>query len=302
MQLLIGTDDALFELTDAPPRRLSAGQVTHLAMAAGDGWAIVDDRLERLGSGGSQTLELPNGLKPRCLLPAADALFIGTSEAHLYRSSDGGQPEPIGGFDAAEGRDRWNTPWGGPPDTRSLARDAGGTLYANVHVGGVLRSSDGERWEPTMKIEADVHQVAAHSTVAGCVLVASAWGLGLSFDGASSWSFTGDGLHNPYARAVAVASDTVLMSASDGPRGERAAVYRRPLRGDAPFERCRSGLPDWFTGNIDTGCLVASGSEVAFGTADGEIFVSTDVGATWSPVSSGLPPIRAVAVGTTLPE
>lgn len=293
MQLLVATDDGTFELTDAASRRLRPGRVGHVAVGEAVGWAIVDDRIERLGNEGA-TLELPGGLKARCLLPVDDALLIGTSEAHLYRSSEGGRLEPVGGFDAAEGRDRWNTPWGGPPDTRSLARDVEGLLYANVHVGGVLRSTDGRTWVPTMDIEADVHQVTAHPSLGGCVLVASAWGLGLSFDGAASWTFTADGLHNAYARAVAVAGDTTLMSASDGPRGGRAALYRRPLRGEAPFEPCRAGLPEWFTGNIDTGCLIASGSEAAFGTADGEIFSSADGGLTWRQAASGLPPIRAV--------
>jgi hypothetical protein len=292
MRLLIGTDDGLFELTEATPNRLRTGTVSHLAV----GWAIVDGRIERISGGDrSAGLELPDGLEPRCLMPVGEDLLIGTSRARLYRSRDGGEPEPVDGFDAAEGRDRWNTPWGGPPDTRSLARDADGTLYANVHVGGVLRSTDGEAWQPTMEIEADVHEVTAHPTLAGCVLVAAAWGLGLSFDGAGSWSFSSSGLHNAYARAVAVAGEVVLMSASDGPRGGRAALYRRPLRDDAPFERCTAGLPEWFTGNIDTGCLVVSGSAAAFGTADGEVYRSTDGGLTWSRAATGLPPIRALA-------
>ena len=56
-----------------------------------------------------------------------------------------------------EGRDRWYTPWGGPPDTRSMT-SADGKVYANVHVGGVVRSADaGRTWQPTaLDIDADV--------------------------------------------------------------------------------------------------------------------------------------------------
>ncbi|MDQ3938033.1 MAG: hypothetical protein M3253_05055, partial [Chloroflexota bacterium] len=143
----------------------------------------------------------------------------------------------------------------------------------------------------------DVHQVAAHPSLGGCVLVASARGLGISFDGGTSWSFTRDGLHSPYARAVAIADDTLLLSASDGPFGGRAALYRREVDSEGPLERIHAGLPEWFGGNIDSGCVAATGSDVAFGTAEGGVYVSTDSGVRWSEAAIGLPPIRAVAVG-----
>ncbi len=296
MDLLIGTDDGLYTLAGGAPR-LRDGRVTHLASGPGGAWVIVDDWIERLAGEPAQPPSLPAGLQPRCLLPTANGLLIGTSEAHVYRAA-GGETRVVDGFERAAGRDTWHTPWGGPPDTRSLARDVDGTLYANVHVGGVLRSADGEAWQPTMDIGADVHQVSAHPTLVGCVLVASARGLGLSFDGAASWQFTRDGLYSAYCRAVVAASETVLISASAGPTGGRAALYRRPLRASAPLERCTVGLPEWIAGNIDTGCLVASGADVAFGTADGVVFTSADGGVSWSTAAEGLAPVRAVAVGS----
>jgi hypothetical protein len=90
------------------------------------------------------------------------------------------------------------------------------------------------------------------------------------------------GLEAPYSRAVVVCGDTVLLSASDGPRGGHAAVYRADLSG-GPFERCTGGLPGWFDGNIDTFCLDAlnDGSFAAFGTSDGHLFASEDAGSKW---------------------
>ena len=41
-------------------------------------------------------------------------------------------------FDAIPTRSGWTTPWGGPPDTRSIAIGPAG-LFAGVHVGGVWR-------------------------------------------------------------------------------------------------------------------------------------------------------------------
>ena len=99
-----------------------------------------------------------------------------------------------------------------------------------------------------------------------------------------------------FARAVAVSGETVLVSASTGPRGRKATLYRKPLDGETEFERCRDGLP-WFDDNIDTACVAADGSLVVFGTDDGRVFRSLDGGAHWGSVTKGLPTITAVTIG-----
>ena len=121
-----------------------------------------------------------------------------------------------------------------------------------MHVGGILRSDDGgATWTPTIDIDSDVHHV---TTAEGMVLAACAGGLASSSDRGVTWTVRTDGLEAPYSRAVAVCGDVVLVSASKGPRGGRAGVYRGDLVGGA-FERCTSGLPDLFDDNIDTYCL-----------------------------------------------
>jgi hypothetical protein len=92
-----------------------------------------------------------------------------------------------------------------------------------------------------------------------------------------------------------VSEDLVLLTASTGPRSRQAAVYRRPLDGPGPFERCTAGLPEWFDANVDTFCLVASASDVALGTDGGELYRSDDRGATWERVAEGLPRIACLA-------
>ena len=119
----------------------------------------------------------------------------------------------------------------------------------NVHVGGILHTDDyGRTWNPTIDIDADVHQVA---TAEGVVLAACAGGLATSVDRGSTWTMRNEGLEATYSRAVVVCGDTVLVSASNGPRGGQAAVYRGDLA-SGPFERCTAGLPGWFDDNIDT--------------------------------------------------
>lgn len=204
--------------------------------------------------------------------------------------------EPVVSFERVEGRDRWYTPWGGPPDTRSLTRATSGRIFANVHVGGIVRSDDGEIWEPAgISVDSDVHQVLAHPSRPNVVLAACAFGLALSDDGGDTWTFETEGLHAAYCRAVAVSAETVLVSASRGHRGEQAAVYRRTYPG-REFERCRDGLPEWFDDNVDTHCLAAGEGTVALGTSDGSVYVSTDNAATWERAGADLPAIRCLVI------
>ncbi len=142
-----------------------------------------------------------------------------------------------------------------------------------------------------------MHQVLAHPTDPKLILAAGAIGLCVSRDGGDSYDVLTDGLHSTYARAVAIAGDVVLVTASAGPRGGRAAVYRTIIAMDLPLERCTDGLPDWFDDNIDTGCLSALDDTAVFGTVDGEVYVSEDAGSTWERAASGLSPVRAVAIG-----
>jgi hypothetical protein len=119
----------------------------------------------------------------------------------------------------------------------------------------------------------------------------------MSADRGGAWTFRSEGLEAPYSRAVTVCGDAVLVSASRGPRGGRAAVYRGALGGGG-LERCRTGLPEWFDDNIDSYCLDAhpDRSFVAFGTSDGRVFASEDAGRSWAEFASGLPLVRRVLV------
>jgi hypothetical protein len=298
---LIGTDEGLWNISpdgSGGPAALAGLPVTALAGADNRTWAIVKGHEIWMTETGARWQEVAavERWPATCLAPTPSGLFIGTEQAHLLRFADG-RLEPVETFESVEGRETWYTPWGDPADVRSITADPRGTLFVNVHVGGVVRSGDaGRTWSPTLDIEVDVHQVLAHPGRAGVVLAAAAVGLGVSRDGGLSWDFVGAGLHARYLRAVAVANETVLVSASTGPGGRRAAVYRRPLDGDASFERCRVGLPEWFGDNIDTGCLGAKGTTVVAGTSDGRVFTSLDAGVTWSLTTKGLPEVHSVRV------
>lgn len=83
------------------------------------------------------------------------------------------------------------------------------------------------------------------------------------------------------------------MSTSVGRFGAKAAIYRRSLDQPGTFEKCEQGLPQWFSDNIDKG-LTALKNRAAFGTSDGQLFVSDDAGLTWKQIASGLSPIHCL--------
>jgi photosystem II stability/assembly factor-like uncharacterized protein len=208
-----------------------------------------------------------------------------------------GELEPLLAFDDMPGRDDWHAVGSREPYVRSLSATADGTLLANVHVGGIPRSTDGgATWAPTIDVDADVHQVRAHPERAELVVAAAAVGVCRSDDGGATWKVETDGLHATYCRAVALAGDVMFVSASTGPRTERGALYRRAIDSDDPFERCTEGLPEWQPHNIDTGCVDTDGSQVVFGGADGIVYGSDDAGRTWRRLADGLPPVTAVAI------
>ena len=297
-RILVGTAGGLWTLegdTAAADETLAGRPVTALAREGATLWALVGGTTlwERRDGAWSQRAVIA-GPPATCVAPTPTGPLVGTEQAHLLRLS-GDELVPVDAFETTEGRAAWYTPWGDPADVRSIAVAVDGAIHVNVHVGGVARSRDaGKTWAPTIDIEDDVHQVLAHPTRPEVVLVASAEGFGVSRDGGDSWQLATAGLHAHYLRAVAVAGELVLVSASAGFHGRRSAIYRKPLEGRSRFERCAAGLPKWFDDNIDTACLAAAGPLVVFGTSDGRVFRSRDAGEHWELATKGLPPISGV--------
>ncbi|MDP8962298.1 MAG: hypothetical protein M3N32_11875 [Actinomycetota bacterium] len=310
--ILVATSDGLHTIGDRAGVDLAGRDVTALARGRAGWWAIVDEGVVLRGAPGAVWEEVAVAdTRLTCLVVSSHGVFCGTADARLLHLLDG-RLEAVEAFDDVAGRDAWYTPWGGPPATRSLSCHSDGTLYVNIHVGGIVRSGDGGRtWEPTLDIDLDVHEVRVEAPTGWVVAATGAGGFALSEDGGDSWWLTDEGLHGGYCRAVAVAGAAVLLSASTGPRTHRGGVYRRALEGDGPFERCRQGLPEWFEGNVDTGWLDAAGDLVALAApagsgeppqtaggraTSGELYLSDDAGGTWQLVAEDLPPVRTVAV------
>lgn len=282
---LIGTRAGIFDLDGS--LQSTEIDVVHLTRGEHSRWAI--DQQGQLWHDDEVAAQAPGGARLNCVQPTPDGVWIGADSAQLFLLQDGrvGEDEF---FADAPGRDSWHTPWGGPPDVRSMTYDRDGVLYVNVHVGGILRY-DNTGLTPTVDIGSDVHQVTAHPERGATVLAATAWGLAQTTNG-HEFQFRTEGLHARYCRAVAVWQDTVLISASQGPNGGHSRLYRGNLRG-GPLEPCEQGLPASFQGNVDTHCLTAGPD--GFFAGNGEtVWGSADRGETWEVAVTGVPTITCL--------
>ena len=115
-------------------------------------------------------------------------LLIGTEPAHIYRLVDSGGTERLQAFDDLECQSKWYTPWGGPPAVRSFAH-AGNTLYADIHVGSIMRSADrGHSWDSvTAQLDDDVHQVVTCTAAPTRVYANTADAVYVSDDEGQTW-------------------------------------------------------------------------------------------------------------------
>ncbi len=241
-----------------------------------------------------------------CCVAVGDVIYVGTDDARVLRVGADGGLEQLRGFDAVAGRETWyagsaviNGQRVGPPlGIRSItATPDGAVLLANVHVGGIPRSTDGGvTWQPTIDVESDVHEVRAHPNRPGVVMAAAAIGLCTSRDGGVTWDVEQEGLHASYCSAVAFAGDDVFVSASVDHFAAQGAIYRRRVDGHDSLVAVGGGLPAWTDGIIDTGCIATRGSAVALVDRKGNLYVSADTGHSWSRRASGLPPPSSVLI------
>jgi photosystem II stability/assembly factor-like uncharacterized protein len=279
-----------------------------LADGAGGALAIVDGReLAQRSADGAWRTVATSEVDLACCVRAGGRIYVGRSDDPSVACLDEqGRFQRLDGFDAVAGRERWYAGAAvvdgqllGPPlGIRSMAATCdGAVLLANVHVGGIPRSTDGgATWRPTIDVEADVHQVCAHPSRANVVAAAAAVGLCLSHDAGASWTIEREGLHAPYCSAVTFVDDDVLVAASSDHFAAEGAIYRKPIDGRGPLEAINVGLPRWRSGICDTGCIATGGSAVVLADRAGHLFRSSDAGRTWSVLETGHSGPSAVAM------
>lgn len=234
----------------------------------------------------------------QCLAWAPGGLLAGTEPARVAWVRDDGL-DFLPGFDAVPERPLWNTPFGAPPAVRSLAVATDNTLYADIHVGWIVRSRDGgETWVSLREgLDKDVHQVATHPSDPGTVFAATANGFHLSRDHGDTFTRHVEGLPYFYQRATACFPDAevYLVSVARHNRGSGARLYRSEDEGGG-WERVE-GLPNALDRNINTFQLAALENGAAFAVVnDTTLYASEDWGQTWARVGRDLPRVAALLI------
>ncbi|HEY1957029.1 MAG TPA: hypothetical protein VGH28_15525 [Polyangiaceae bacterium] len=296
MTLLIATwSDGLSCVTGKTVRHELAGE--SICGLVGDGrdgvLAIVGGHsLCRRSREGAWTTIAKSEFELSCCVATRDGVFLGTNDANVLHLGDDGALRRLAGLDAIEGRDEWYAGTAvvdgkvvGPPlGVRSITATCDGVLLANVHVGGIARSTDaGATWRPTVDVESDVHQVLAHPTRPDVAIAAAAVGLCVSRDAGATWNVEARGFHALHCVGVAFGRNDLFVSTATGPFAKDGAIYRRPIDSDEPL-----GMPKWTAGSADTCCIATRDATVAAIDRSGRLYVSEDDGATWSSLLDGL--------------
>jgi hypothetical protein len=235
--MLIATRDTLYTLNggETAPQPVLDGGVQAIAEGRSTGLAALQDgEVAVLSKNGTRTLATGIEDPVECLLILEEEplrFLVGVEAPHVYAVTDRGA-ERLDAFDALECRDDWYTPWGGPAAVRSMASTRDGWVYADIHVGSIMRSPDrGRTWEPvTPDLHEDVHQVATSPVKADRVYANTAQAVYLSNDRGRSWQHRSDGFPYFYGRAIAVhpeEPECLLASVSTGPHGDaQGQLYR----------------------------------------------------------------------------
>lgn len=310
--VLVSTwEDGLFVLEAETRRHELAGQSVCALTSDGQGGAlaIVDQHtLSRRSPDGSwSTIAHWPSAALSCSVAAGDRIFVGTDDARVLLAGPDGKIEPLPGFDSAPGRESWfagtaivdGKTVGPPLGVRSISATRDGSLVlANVHVGGIPRSTDGgQTWQPTIDLHSDIHEVRVHPTRPGRVAAAGAVGLCTSRDAGVTWQVETAGLHGHYCSAVAFVGDDVLVAASEDHFAPEGALYRRSLSDPTSgLQKVQSGLPRWCSGIIDTHCIAAHGVHAAAADCGGSVYGSDDAGRNWFRRADGLPKPSSVLI------
>lgn len=144
-------------------------------------------------------------------------------------------------------------------------------------IGGLFLSSDnGSSWTPVTGLSN--YPAAAILMNNTCIIIAQADSLYTSTDNGNNWTNSGLGV---YAKSIAAIGNNLFAASSD-------SIYRSNNNGK-----------NWYnvkSGFLNINSLVASGSNLFAGTSDKGVHLSTDFGASWNPVDSGLTNLKITAL------
>jgi len=273
--------DLLLDSLDV--RRVAEGEERNVVTTAENSVIILDANEER---------RLETGITDRidslCIVNEKPLdLLIGTTPPYMYRINEEGPAKRSKTFDDLDVRSQWYTPWGGPAAVRSMASTTTGWVYADIHVGSIMRSPDnGRTWGPvTSSLHEDVHEVSTTPASDRRVYANTYRSVYISEDKGDSWEHRSNGLNNRYGRGITVNPgnpDTILCGVSDGPSGGavNGQLYYTEDAG-VNWTHVSKGFPEATKKNIDTFHIAYAGKDIAWVTDETTLFMSRDRGKTW---------------------
>jgi hypothetical protein len=271
-------------LEDQEIRRVIEGTKLDIVALADGGLLIVDgDEVDRLNMG------IHDRIDSLCLINEIPIeLLIGTTPPYLFKvQGNDRQAERVKTFDNLEVRSQWYTPWGGPAAVRSLASTHDGWVYADIHVGSIMRSPDqGKSWAPvTPTLHVDVHQVATSPASDERVYANTYLAVYISYDRGVSWVHRSKDLNNRYGRGIAIHPenpDILLCGVSDGPSGANVhGQLYHTLDAGVTWTHVTKGFPYATRKNIDTFHIAFAGNDIAWVCDEENLYISKDGGEHW---------------------
>ena len=296
--MLIATSSGVYSIksdgTEPEPRTLKTG-IDVKRVAEGEMINIIalgDGRVLTLKDGDERTIEtgITDRIDSLCIVKENPLdLLIGTTPPYLFRLEGESPAEKVKAFNELSVRDKWYTPWGGPAAVRSLAKTIDGWVYANIHVGSIMRSPDsGESWEPvTPSLHVDVHEVNTAPASNDRVYANTYLSVYVSDDRGRSWEHRNKALNNRYGRGIAIHPgdpDTALCGVSDGPSGSNVhGQLYHTMDAGLNWVHVTDGFPESTRKNIDTFHIAFYGRDVTWVCDEETLYLSRDKGKSWIP-------------------
>jgi photosystem II stability/assembly factor-like uncharacterized protein len=272
----------------------------HISRDDGRTWSRSDNGLAETNVYSLNAVQRKNG---------QTRVYLGTEPARMFFSDDlGASWSVMPSFRDVPSVDKWRFP--GPPHIahlKSIDFEHGNpdTIYGSVEVGALLRSRDeGETWEELTPEYPDIHRCVIPPTNLDRLYVTGGDGIYVSSTGGSSWEHWSDRSadiggypdqlvyhpSNPDLMFICAAHKSPGTWHENHHSGSRIG---RSRDGGRTWEVLTNGLPDRMQGSVESMCFdtYGDGGTLLVGTSIGEVWVSEDLGDSWSIAIQGLAPI-----------